>query len=255
MSSDDESDPNDDSSDADPAVDALLDAYALKDERRTGWQLRGVDAPSRSPRTRGVAYLVLALGDRFREDLPGIDLDRALRLAVVHDVAEAETGDAATRADSTAETPDPAAKEVAERAAMEDLADALPDRIRDAWEAYEARESPEAILVRSVTCSTSACRRCSTSARTGTIPPTATGGVPRVRRPRRVLRDDRASPSNGDRPGAVCPAPRAVPGGSGRDVSAQFAECQTAAAASITSNASRLPSASPFSKSSSVWPI
>jgi len=149
MSSDDESDPNDDSSDADPAVDALLDAYALKDERRTGWQLRGVDAPeSVAAHTWGVAYLVLALGDRFREDLPGIDLDRALRLAVVHYVAEAETGDAATRADSPAETPDPAAKEVAERAAMEDLADALPDRIRDAWEAYEARESPEAILVK-----------------------------------------------------------------------------------------------------------
>jgi len=45
MNADDESDPNDDSSDAGPALDALLDAYALKDERRTGWQLRGVDAP------------------------------------------------------------------------------------------------------------------------------------------------------------------------------------------------------------------
>jgi len=91
---------------------------------------------------------VLALGDQFREGLPGLDLDRALRLAVVHDVAEAETGDAATRADSTADSVDAAAKEAAERAAMEDLAGALPDRIRDAWEDYEARESPEAILVK-----------------------------------------------------------------------------------------------------------
>jgi len=63
-------------------------------------------------------------------------------------VAEAETGDAATRADSTADSVDAAAKEAAERAAMEDLAGALPDRIRDAWEDYEARESPEAILVK-----------------------------------------------------------------------------------------------------------
>src|SRR6056297_1841506 len=86
------------------ALDALLDAYALKDEGRTGWQLRGVDAPeSVAAHSWGVAYLVLALGDRFRGDLPDIDLDRALRLAVVHDVAEAETGDVATRARDVAE--------------------------------------------------------------------------------------------------------------------------------------------------------
>jgi putative hydrolase of HD superfamily len=138
-----------DGSGADSALDALLDAYALKDERRTGWQLRGVDAPeSVAAHAWGVAYLVLALGDRFREDLPGVDLDRALRLAVVHDVAEAETGDIATRADSTADSVDRDAKEAAERAAMADLGGPLPDRVRDAWEAYEARESPEAVLVK-----------------------------------------------------------------------------------------------------------
>ncbi|MGQ3328826.1 HD domain-containing protein [Halorubrum sp. FL23] len=142
-------DPALDDSTPDDAIDALLDAYALKDERRTGWQLRGVDAPeSVAAHTWGVAYLVLALGDRFREDLPDLDLDRALRLAVVHDVAEAETGDVATRADSTADSVDPAAKEAAEREAMADLAGPLPDRVRDAWEAYEARESPEAVLVK-----------------------------------------------------------------------------------------------------------
>ncbi|WP_281194530.1 HD family hydrolase [Halorubrum sp. F4] len=135
--------------DTDAAIDAILGAYALKDEGRTGWQLRGVDAPeSVAAHTWGVAYLVLALGDRFREDLPGVDLDRALRLAVVHDVAEAETGDVATRADSTADRVDHASKEATERAAMVDLAGPLPDDVRDAWEAYEARETPEAVLVK-----------------------------------------------------------------------------------------------------------
>ncbi|WP_200530342.1 HD domain-containing protein [Halorubrum sp. LN27] len=148
MTADDDPDPTP-NDDAAPALDALLDAYALKDERRTGWQLRGVEAPeSVAAHAWGVAYLVLALGDRFREDLPGVDLDRALRLAVVHDVAEAETGDIATRADSTADSVDPNAKEAAEREAMADLAGPLPDRVRDAWEAYEARESPEAVLVK-----------------------------------------------------------------------------------------------------------
>jgi len=143
MTADDGPEPND------SPLDALLDAYALKDERRTGWQLRGVDAPeSVAAHAWGVAYLVLALGDRFRGDLPGVDLDRALRLAVVHDAAEAETGDIATRADSTADSVDPDAKERAEREAMRDLAAPLPDRVRDAWEDYESRESPEAILVK-----------------------------------------------------------------------------------------------------------
>ncbi|WP_424014358.1 HD domain-containing protein [Halorubrum xinjiangense] len=143
--------------DRDAALDALLAAYDLKDERRTGWQLRGVDDPeSVAAHSWGVAYLVLTLGDRFREDLPDVDLDRALRLAVVHDVAEAETGDVATRAadvadrgdDSTADAVDREAKVAAEREAMADLAGPLPERVRDAWEAYEARESPEAILVK-----------------------------------------------------------------------------------------------------------
>ncbi|TKX35912.1 HD family hydrolase [Halorubrum sp. CGM5_25_10-8B] len=156
-----------DDTDADPAddavLDALLDAYALKDERRTGWQLRGVDEPeSVAAHSWGVAYLVLTLGDRFREDLPGVDRDRALRLAVVHDVAEAETGDVATRAadvatraadvtaddDATGDAVDREAKVAAEREAMRDLAGPLPERVRDAWEAYEARNSPEAVLVK-----------------------------------------------------------------------------------------------------------
>jgi len=138
-----------DATDPDPALDAVIAAYALKDERRTGWQLRGVDEPeSVAAHTWGVAYLVLALGDRFRDELPDVDLDRALRLAVVHDVAEAETGDVPTRADSTAESPDSGSKEAAERAAMYDLAGPLPDRVRDAWETYEARDSQEAVLVK-----------------------------------------------------------------------------------------------------------
>ncbi len=134
---------------SDDALDAVIDAYALKDERRTGWQLRGVEGPeSVAAHSWGVAYLVLALGDRFAAELPGVDIDRALRLAVVHDVAEAETGDVPTRADTTAETPDADAERSTERAAMETLAGPLPDRILDAFEAYEAKERPEAVLVK-----------------------------------------------------------------------------------------------------------
>lgn len=132
-----------------PAIDAVLAAYGLKDERRTGWQLRGVDDPeSVAAHSWGVAYLVVAFGDRFRDELPGVDLDRALRLAVVHDAAEALTGDVATRADETADPIDREAKAAAEREAMATLADPLPARIADAFATYEARETPEAVLVK-----------------------------------------------------------------------------------------------------------
>ena len=145
----DQADAADPTGPVDSAVDAVCAAYELKDERRTGWQLRGVDDPeSVAAHSWGVAYLVVAFGDRFRDELPGVDLDRALRLAVVHDVAEALTGDVATRADETADPIDREAKAAAEREAMATLADPLPARIADAFATYEARETPEAVLVK-----------------------------------------------------------------------------------------------------------
>ena len=145
----DQTDAADPTGPVDSAVDAVCAAYELKDERRTGWQLRGVDDPeSVAAHSWGVAYLVVAFGDRFRDELPGVDLDRALRLAVVHDVAEALTGDVATRADETADPVDREAKAAAEREAMATLADPLPARIADAFATYEARETPEAVLVK-----------------------------------------------------------------------------------------------------------
>lgn len=132
-----------------PAVDAVLDAYALKDERRTGWQLRGVTAPeSVAAHSWGVAYLAVAFGDSFREEFPELDLEHALRLAIVHDVAEATLGDVPTRADETASSIDREEAAAAEREAMSALAGPLSDRITDAFEEYEARETPEAVVIK-----------------------------------------------------------------------------------------------------------
>src|SRR6056297_276645 len=76
-------------------LDALLTAYRLKDERRTGWQLRNVADPETvAAHSWGVAFLTLAYADDA-----GVDADRALRLAVLHDAGEAEVGDVPTRAD------------------------------------------------------------------------------------------------------------------------------------------------------------
>ncbi|WP_435317408.1 HD domain-containing protein [Haloarchaeobius sp. TZWSO28] len=129
--------------DDDPALAPLLSALALKDEQRTGWQLRGIaDPESVAAHSWGVAYLTLLFAEQA-----DVDPDRALRLAVVHDVAEAETGDWATRADETADTYDPAEKEAAEAAAAADLL-ADFDHAHDAWAEYEARGTPEARFVK-----------------------------------------------------------------------------------------------------------
>ncbi|AHG03166.1 phosphohydrolase [Halobacterium sp. DL1] len=126
-------------------VEALLTAYRLKDEGRTGWQLRNVEDPeSVAGHSWGVALLTLAYaGDA------GVDADRALRLAVLHDVGEAELGDVPTRADPDHQ-PDvsPEEKERRERETVETLAGALGDDVLADWTAYEERETPEARFVK-----------------------------------------------------------------------------------------------------------
>lgn len=121
---------------------ALARAFALKDERRTGWQLRGIEDPETvAGHSWGVSLLCLAYGDRA-----GIDTDRALALAVVHDLAEAETGDVATRADPDDQSVSAAEKDTREREAIGSLAEPLA--FLPLWEEYEARESPEARFVK-----------------------------------------------------------------------------------------------------------
>jgi putative hydrolase of HD superfamily len=130
-------------SSVDDALAALEAGFGLKDERRTGWQLRGVDDPeSVAAHSWGVSLLCLAFADDA-----GIDPDRALRLAVVHDLAEAHTGDVPTRADPADEPVSAAEKERRERAAMADLGAPFP-AVDEAWEAYERRDTAVARFVK-----------------------------------------------------------------------------------------------------------
>lgn len=144
----------------DDELDALCRAYELKDESRTGWQLRGITDPeSVAAHTWGVAFLCLVYGDRlatefaaddrFEDRAEPLDVDRAVRLAVLHDLAEAETGDLPTRADPAAETVASEEKTKLERAAIDELTDPLQTAgLTAAWNEYEERNSPEAIAVK-----------------------------------------------------------------------------------------------------------
>ncbi|WP_254522755.1 HD domain-containing protein [Natrinema caseinilyticum] len=130
-------------------LDALLEVLELKDERRTGWVLRGIENPeSVAAHTWGTALLCLLYADRTEG---AVDRDRAISMALVHDLAEARTGDFATRADDENQRVTAAEKAALEREAITALLDPFRDRDRDTlslWEEYEARRTPTAQFVK-----------------------------------------------------------------------------------------------------------
>lgn len=121
-------------------IEALLGALALKALPRAGWVRRGVPGPeSVAAHSWGVSWLALVLLP------PGLDRERALTYAVLHDLPEARVGDLTPHDGVPREE-----KARRERAAMAALCAALPDggRWLAAWEAYEAQADPEARFVR-----------------------------------------------------------------------------------------------------------
>lgn len=123
----------------DDAVQALIDVLALKQVDRAGWVRVGVDRPeSVAAHAWGVTWLVLVL-------LPaGLDRERALVYAVLHDLAEAWTGDLTPHDGVPADQ-----KHAREDAAMAALSARLqrPDLLAT-WRAYERQDDPEARFVR-----------------------------------------------------------------------------------------------------------
>ena len=133
----------------DPAAAALLtmllQANRLKTTPRTGWAMRGVPRPeSVADHSHGTALVALVLLDLVKENL---DRQRVLAMAVTHDLAESVTGDLSLGASRLLP---PGAKARAEAAALGELLSGLPfaDRWGTWWDDLEAKQSPEALLVR-----------------------------------------------------------------------------------------------------------
>lgn len=139
-------------------VDAL---YALKDQKRVGWEIRGIrDPESVSDHSWGTALLCLLYAGAA-----GVDVERAVAMALVHDIAEAVTGDVASRVNDRDRTVSQQQKRLNERAAMERLfpeqpphaahgadpgpiAAAAAARVRGLWNEYESSDSAVARFVR-----------------------------------------------------------------------------------------------------------
>ncbi|WP_424008989.1 HD domain-containing protein [Haloferax denitrificans] len=126
-------------------LDSLLEWFDLKDELRTGWVLRNIDSPeSVAAHTWGTASLCLLYADQEE-----VDRQKAVTMALIHDLGEARTGDIATRAEEGRQTTPTSEKEAAERSAVTDLVGPFNDtELLTLWEEYEARDTPTAQFVK-----------------------------------------------------------------------------------------------------------
>lgn len=121
-------------------IDNLAEAVcALKDTPRKGWVLREVENPeSVADHSYGLCLLALIL-------CPD-DLDRlkCLEFAIVHDLAEEITGDYVP-----SDKLDPKMKYAMETKAIAEIAAKINcPRLVDLFEAYERRDTPEAVFVK-----------------------------------------------------------------------------------------------------------
>ena len=126
----------------------LEDAWKLKDEIRTGWTIRGVPNPeSVADHSWGTAMLVALYAGEA-----GVDRSRALEIALVHDLAEARTGDIPTRVRPEDQAKTREQKRHTEYEAIDamlaPLEDAAPKEwVRGRFAEYEDRATPESLFV------------------------------------------------------------------------------------------------------------
>lgn len=144
--------------------------YQLKSVPRTGWVDRGIPANEAESVADHSFFMMLILWIVAQGD-SSLDTNKVLRLAMIHDTAEAIAGDIPPYepedipSDPQARwaffgtrkiaSPENRAKKVAvEQAAARELIELLPEGIRDEWQAlwdeYEAQETAEAVLVKQV---------------------------------------------------------------------------------------------------------
>jgi len=125
-------------------IKGLLTALNLKDEKRTGWELRNIEDPETvADHSWGVALLTLVYSKEV-----GINEEKALKMALLHDIAEAETGDFVTRKIDDKQEIEKEEKEKMEKEAVEKLSGLLGEELGEIWMEYEERETDEAKFVK-----------------------------------------------------------------------------------------------------------
>ena len=133
-------------------ISTLIELQRLKVLERTGWMLRGIaqGAESVADHSYGVVVAAMLLADEVAARGVRVDAERVLRMAVLHDWAEARVGDLPRTA---TEYLGPEARKGAERAAFADIvaplaAAGLVEKYGALQDEYEERESLESRLVK-----------------------------------------------------------------------------------------------------------
>jgi putative hydrolase of HD superfamily len=131
--------------------DTLVELQRLKRLDRTGWVLRGIPpgAESVGAHCYGVAVVAMFLADRIRLLKEEIDVERVLRMALLHDAAEVRVGDMPRTA---TEYFGAASRSHAEAKAFEDIVAGLDRRLAELYieihHEYELRTSLESRIVK-----------------------------------------------------------------------------------------------------------
>ncbi|EOY02202.1 PREDICTED: HD domain-containing protein C4G3.17 isoform X2 [Theobroma cacao] len=126
------------------AIDFLTLCHRLKTTKRKGWINHGIKGPeSIADHMYRMALMALIAGD-----LPDVNRERCIKIAIVHDIAEAIVGDI-TPSDGVPKEE----KSRREQAALTDMCKILgggmrAEEIQELWAEYESNASLEANLVK-----------------------------------------------------------------------------------------------------------
>ncbi|MCZ6677581.1 MAG: HD family hydrolase [Candidatus Poribacteria bacterium] len=134
---------------AEAVLDFIEEIGVLKNLPRTGWRFRGIkDAESVADHCYRVSLLSMILADVLAEQGIAVNAEKVMRLALLHEIAEARIGD----------IPFPAleyipedVKEAGERAAVKSMFEnfgVLQKKYLALWEEFEGGTSLEGKLVR-----------------------------------------------------------------------------------------------------------
>ncbi|GAV82321.1 HD_3 domain-containing protein [Cephalotus follicularis] len=132
------------SSSASSAIDFLSLCHRLKTTKRSGWVNRNVEDPE------SIADHMYRMGlmALISSDIPGVDRHKCIKMAIVHDIAEAIVGDI-TPSDGVPKEE----KSRRESEALQHMCKLLGEgsrakEIADLWMEYEGNSSPEAKIVK-----------------------------------------------------------------------------------------------------------
>ncbi|MFQ5950922.1 MAG: HD domain-containing protein [Candidatus Geothermarchaeales archaeon] len=129
--------------DAFTLTEFLLEAMKLKDIPRTGWRRIGIQTgESVADHIFGVILLAYLLGDSR-----GLNQERLIKMALIHDLPEAHTGDIPRSSESVQRE-----KLITESRILHEIVESMPRRLReeisDLWREYARGETREATFLR-----------------------------------------------------------------------------------------------------------